>query len=141
MVDGDGDQQPTGDTTEPAWPLGPLEERILQIVWQAGTTTVRDVREVLRAERQVAYTTVMTVMSRLADKGILRVARGASFEYSAAFTREEYAALVTRRLARTLRAQFGDLALAQFAAELEHTGAAHLDRLAGLAGMEPPHDD
>jgi len=54
----------------------------MKIVWRLGTATVREVYEALREERQVAYTTVMTVMKLLETKGYLRKeAEGRAFRY------------------------------------------------------------
>jgi predicted transcriptional regulator len=47
------------------------ELAIMKIVWRTEAVTVRDVYETLRATRQVAYTTVMTMMNILEDKGYL----------------------------------------------------------------------
>lgn len=44
----------------------------MKIVWRRGAATVRDVYETLRARRQIAYTTVMTMMRILEDKGHLK---------------------------------------------------------------------
>lgn len=125
------------ETDPPVWPLGPLAERILHVIWQRGPSTVRQVLEVVQPEHAVAYTTVMTVMGRLADRGLLhRVAVGGSYTYSAAYSEGEYGALVTQRLARDLVTRFGDLALAQFAAELERLDPARLRRLRQAAGED-----
>jgi predicted transcriptional regulator len=51
--------------------IGSLEADILAIVWERERATVRDVYETLRARRQIAYTTVMTVMNNLKKKGLL----------------------------------------------------------------------
>lgn len=51
--------------------IGSLEADILAIVWEHDRTTVRDVYETLRERRQIAYTTVMTVMNNLVKKGLL----------------------------------------------------------------------
>ena len=51
--------------------LGDLEAEIMECVGQMGSASVRDVHEVLLGRRHIAYTTVMTVMSRLAEKGLL----------------------------------------------------------------------
>ena len=51
--------------------LGHLETDILRLVWQSDRVSVRDVYERLRIRRDIAYTTVMTVMTRLYDKGFL----------------------------------------------------------------------
>jgi predicted transcriptional regulator len=52
--------------------LGQQELQIMQIVWDRGRVTVRDVYETLLARRQVAYTTVMTMMGILEQKGFLK---------------------------------------------------------------------
>jgi len=73
----------------------PLEVECLKILWKLGEGNVRDVREALTGSRNLAYTTVMTVLDRLSRKG--RVARrkvGRSFVYVPVLSRE-----VLRRLA------------------------------------------
>lgn len=52
--------------------LGPLEADIMQVVWLRQKVTVQDVYEAISADRPIAYNTVMTVMTRLAQKGILK---------------------------------------------------------------------
>jgi predicted transcriptional regulator len=51
------------------------ELEIMKIVWDRESATVRDVYETLRTRRQIAYTTVMTMMRILERKGHLRVSR------------------------------------------------------------------
>jgi predicted transcriptional regulator len=78
--------------------LGELERAVMDQVWALGdsgepSVTVREVHEALSASRDLAYTTVMTVMSRLADAGLLVKERaGRAFLYAAAGTREELTA-------------------------------------------------
>jgi predicted transcriptional regulator len=58
--------------------LGPLEAEVMEVVWAASRPlAVRDVLATVNRRRRdaLAYTTVMTVMARLADKGILRRTR------------------------------------------------------------------
>ena len=52
--------------------LTPQELAIMKVVWQIGEATVRDVYEAMRETRQIAYTTVMTMMKVLEDKGFLK---------------------------------------------------------------------
>ena len=52
--------------------LTPQELAIMKIVWKADRATVRDVYEALRETRAVAYTTVMTMMRILEEKGYLK---------------------------------------------------------------------
>lgn len=66
--------------------LGPLELRILEAVWKHGPSTVADVVDALKAEddRSLAYNTVMTTMTRMAEKSYFTRAReGRAFRYSA----------------------------------------------------------
>jgi BlaI family transcriptional regulator, penicillinase repressor len=52
--------------------LTPQELAIMKVVWKLDKATVRDVYEALREQRTVAYTTVMTMMRILEDKGYLK---------------------------------------------------------------------
>jgi BlaI family transcriptional regulator, penicillinase repressor len=54
---------------KPSTTLTPQELAIMKIVWRLENATVRDVYEALRAIRPVAYTTVMTMLKVLEDKG------------------------------------------------------------------------
>lgn len=64
-------------------PLGETEMEVLHHVWELGEASVSDVRERILEKRKVAYTTIMTVMKNLADKGYLKYKkRGISYIYS-----------------------------------------------------------
>jgi predicted transcriptional regulator len=72
--------------------LGPLEQEVMDVVWRRGETTVRAVHDDLAARRTIAYTTVMTTMTRLATKGLLtRDTEGLAHRYRPAVSRERYA--------------------------------------------------
>ena len=70
--------------------LGPQELQIMKVVWDRGRVTVRDVYEALRERRQVAYTTVMTTMNILDQKGFLKRTPGEhrAFVYEPARSRQ-----------------------------------------------------
>ena len=61
--------------TKQAPVLTEQELEIMKVVWERESLTVRDVYETLRARRQIAYTTVMTMMRILERKGHLKVSR------------------------------------------------------------------
>ena len=66
-------------------PLGESEMEILHHVWDLGEATVAQIQEKILQERKVAYTTVMTTMKNLNDKGYLKYRKeGVTFVYSAA---------------------------------------------------------
>ncbi len=82
------------------------ELRILKVLWRDGPQTVRQVKEVLTAEGgdPPAYTTVMTMMKQLAEKGALTVDRQRqSFVYAAAFRRDQ---VLSQRLVQFLHTVF-----------------------------------
>ena len=54
--------------------LTPQELAIMKVIWRHKKTTVRDVYEALRETRPVAYTTVMTMMKILEEKGHVKKA-------------------------------------------------------------------
>lgn len=65
--------------------LGETEMEVLHHVWDLGEATVADVRERILDEREVAYTTIMTVMKKLADKGYLQYHKeGRTYVYAPA---------------------------------------------------------
>jgi predicted transcriptional regulator len=76
--------------------FGDLEAAVMDVVWATpAPVTVRDVMERLVRERQLAYTTVMTVMDNLHRKGMLRRTKdGRAWLYEATATRGEYTAQV-----------------------------------------------
>ena len=49
-----------------------LELEILKVIWRTGPATVRQVREELAGQRNLAHTTVMTMMTIMTDKGFLK---------------------------------------------------------------------
>ena len=69
-----------------------LEAEIMQLVWEKGKATVRDVYEAIRSTRPIAYTTVMTVLSKLAEKGVVeRSQKGRAYVYRPKVSRKEAA--------------------------------------------------
>src|SRR3954467_8466298 len=70
--------------------LGPLEQRLLEALWQRGNATVRELVDDNGVCRDLAYTTVMTTLDRLYKKHLLeRQTQGRAFRYTPRFTREE----------------------------------------------------
>lgn len=71
-------------------PLGETEMEVLQHVWKLGRATVAQVHERILNTRKVAYTTIMTVMKKLSDKGYLAFKKdGATYVYEAARSQED----------------------------------------------------
>lgn len=113
--------------------LGELEAEIMTLLWaENGTVTVRDVLGKLNAQQDhpAAYTTVMTVMSRLAEKGLLkRALSGNTYEYRVARSRDEFLRYASEKIATELIADFGEVAVAGFVSALERVDPRRLHEL------------
>ncbi len=110
----------------------------MDAVWREdGEVTVRQVLEALNAQRgakQRAYTTIMTIMSRLADKGLLKHRRrGKAFFYRPVLSREQYRDARAKGEVDSLVSDYGDLALAHFARQMEGLDAERRAKLRRMA--------
>jgi predicted transcriptional regulator len=124
-------------TQAPPPPLHELEAEIMEEVWRQGETTVKRVMEALNRKTKPprAYTTYMTVMQRLDDKGLLdRTRNGRSDTYTPTLSRDEYQELRARAQVQGLVDEFGDVALAHFAKSLQTLDPARRRQLQRLAG-------
>lgn len=110
--------------------LGRLERAVMEDVWANGPSPVREVLRRLQQDHDLAYTTVLTVMTRLAGKGFLRHEKtGRAYHYSATMSRESFLREVSRRMVSSLVTDFGDLALAHFVEEVDKVDPDRLDAL------------
>ena len=77
--------------------LGDLESEVMKQVWKQPGSAARQVQKELAEERPLAYTTIVTILDRLYQKGLLTRARdGKAFRYSPSISREEFNKAVTR---------------------------------------------
>lgn len=77
----------------------PLELACLNTLWRLGEATVREVQQALLPRHDLAYTTVLTVLDRLARKGIVeRNLRGRRFVYAPAVSRDDLRRAAVREL-------------------------------------------
>jgi predicted transcriptional regulator len=115
--------------------LPDLEAAVMEVVWDRFPRefTVRDVLQVLETSREIAYTTVMTTVDRLAHKGILaRETSGKAYVYRAAIDRAEFLATVARQLAAAAPAMGRESALSFLVELVGEADPAELDRLQRL---------
>ena len=99
------------------------ELEVLKVLWDRGPSTVREVMEILRDERPRAYTSVMSLLNVMTDKGLVaRLPQGRAFVYRPVVQRE-----------RTLRQMVGDLLGRAF------EGSAH-ELVAHLLDQKQPSD-
>jgi predicted transcriptional regulator len=108
----------------------------MEQVWASDEASVRSVMEVLnkRASKPRAYTTYMTIMARLHNKGMLaRRREGKTDYYSPTYTRDDYLAMRARSEVEDLVAEYGDAALSHFAQQMASLDPARRRALQRLA--------
>lgn len=112
------------------WFLGSLQTETLRILCRRGPSTVREVVAAFPERDRPAYTTVMTVLVKLHEKGLTRRTRdGRGYVHEALYTPEELRDRMARHLVRRLVDDFGDVALAHFATALSGTDRRRLEKL------------
>jgi predicted transcriptional regulator len=114
-------EEPDGDVERATALLGPLEGRVMRAVWTGQVGTAFVVRDVAALMPELAYTTVMTTLRRLADKGLLlaKAEPGRrAHEYSADGSAADYLARASEQEVGQFVARYGDAALSAFAARL-----------------------
>ena len=111
-----------------------LEREVMEHVWSLGRASGRAVLEALNDEDASrsprAYTTVVTVLQRLEAKGMLARTRGPTFDvYAPVMSREEYLRARADAEVDEVIAEYGELALMQFA---RHAAALDPERREAL---------
>ena len=116
--------------------LGPLAAAIVREVPERGEASVADVVEALRKKqgRDHAYTTIMTVMGRLHERGVLdRERRGRQYVYRVAAPEGELIDRLSGLAVDRLVDRYGTAALRHFAVKLADLDSETRRRLAALA--------
>ncbi|MEW6495071.1 MAG: BlaI/MecI/CopY family transcriptional regulator [Cyanobacteriota bacterium] len=113
--------------------LGPLETEILQIIWELGCATVKDVHDRILADpdRELAYTSVTTVLRRLTQKGWLACEKDErAFTWKPLISREQAQVLKAHEQLNQFLAVGNPDVVAAFADSLD---AASLDQIQAIA--------
>jgi predicted transcriptional regulator len=77
------------------------ELELMKIIWELGEASVAQVKQRYQTHFDLAYTTIMTVLSRLVKKGMLKQRKsGRAFQYSAVYSREAVAEAALDNFAR-----------------------------------------
>lgn len=115
-----------------AW-LFDLEADVMEFAWRNSHVTVADVHEELESSREIAYTTVMTTMSRLHDKGLLARERdGKRYIYLATLSRDAFLKRMADEVFDSLAEAGLDSVASLLAHRVEEADDEELDRLEEL---------
>lgn len=102
--------------------LGPLEQEVMEYVWVRKAVSCREVYEHINEaeEKDVAYTTIMTIMDRLYNKGLLsRKKEGKSYIYNYKISKQQTLKVFAENMINSLVNRFGEEAIAAFAEEID----------------------
>ena len=98
--------------------LAPLELECMSALWPMGEGTVRDIHRELSVSRKRAYTTVLTIMDRLAQKGIVtRQKAGRAYIYRANLSADEARMKAVEKIVAGFFAGSADALAAHLAAQ------------------------
>jgi len=117
--------------------LSELERQVMEQVWDSeDDVTVRQIVEKINAtsEKQRAYTTLMTIMSRLESKGMLnKQKRSRSDLFSPAIGRQEYLEARAKVEVDALVGEYGEIARALFVREIAESDPQAAEKLRRMA--------
>ncbi len=113
--------------------LGPLEHEILDVLWSRGRTSGKDIFADISGQRQIALTTVLTVLKRLVAKGFVKKVKGKSvYLYGPTYSRDAFAREVSAPVLRDIFDISTSGATATFVDMLATVDPGELDRLSEL---------
>ncbi len=109
--------------------LGDLEEKVMNVIWQSNKP-IKPSEVVCALDNEYAYTTIMTVMSRLSEKNILkRKKNGKAYYYYPSKEKEKYIKPKLRGIFKSMIESYGEIAVSQFIDVLESMDKEELDNL------------
>lgn len=112
--------------------LGHVQAEVLETIWKRESATVREALEAMNArrKRKLAYTTVLTVITRLNSRGLLeRAPEGRGFRYRPSKSREALLGELSDQLIDRLLGDFGEIGVARLGARLDQLDADRRRRL------------
>ncbi len=111
-------------------PLGDLELEIMKVLWEKGEATGREVWEGVRTSRKAALTTVLTVMERLSNKGLIeKVKRHGPFVYRPLLSKDEFTREVSAKMLRDYIKVSSTSVIASFVDALAETDPGAIEQL------------
>jgi predicted transcriptional regulator len=124
---------PAGSRSGLSQVMGELEAEVMECVWDLGSASVKDVHQRLLGRQPIAYTTVMTVMSRLATKGYLTSRPcGRAYIYEATADKAAFCTNTVREFLSSMLEDSDRRILANFVDSLTENDRDSLDLLAQI---------
>lgn len=110
--------------------FGTLEAKIMELLWEANELSIKDVQQRLEKDKPVNFNTVMTVMNRLLDKGILeKRLQGRLSIFRPTQTKEDFIEDQSKKLTENLLDEFGGVVINHMIDALTEVDKSLLDKL------------
>lgn len=110
--------------------FGPLESKIMDILWEGSEKSIKEVQIQLEKEKPTNFNTVMTVMNRLVDKKILeKRLQGRTSLFKPVQTKEMFIQEQSKKLTTNLLDEFGGLVVTHMLDSLNEIDQELLDQL------------
>ena len=99
--------------------LGELESQVMDIIWSKKSSSVNDVLDELKKNRNISYTTLSTILHRLCTKKLIAKKQQKSFYvYTPCISKSEYGTSLVSSFMNNILSNFGDTAITSFAESL-----------------------
>jgi len=110
--------------------FGPLEAQIMDILWAAPDLSIKDVQTRLGKDKDLNFNTVMTVMNRLIDKGVLtKTVKGRTSFYRPLESKERFLENQSKEISHNLVEDFGPLVVSHMLDGLNKADPELLEKL------------
>ncbi|GBF71845.1 transcriptional regulator [Paenibacillus sp. 598K] len=114
--------------------FGPLEARIMDILWTSEGLSIKEVQTILKQESQISINTVMTIMNRLLDKGhltkfITGSGRMRAAKFSPILSKEQFLSEQTKQVSQGLIQEYGTLVVNHMIDALDEVDPEVIQRL------------
>ncbi|HHT9112785.1 MAG: BlaI/MecI/CopY family transcriptional regulator [Planctomycetes bacterium] len=79
--------------------LGALEKNIMEVLWTRGESSVKEILDAFSSDRDISYSTVITVTNRMAKKGLLKKRKvGKAYFYKPIYDREQFYEFISKKV-------------------------------------------
>lgn len=110
--------------------FGPLEAKIMELLWRADELSIKEVQQRLEQEKPVNFNTVMTVMNRLVDKGFLEKRhQGRLSIFRPTQSKEQFIEEQSKKLTENLLDEFGGVVINHMLDSLKDVDQSLLEKL------------
>jgi len=110
-----------------------LEQAVMNLVWSSQEASVREIMTLLSVEKPVAYTTVLTVLQRLYEKGLVtRKQTQKAYHYSPKISKESYSKTLAQNFIQKFFQSFGEIGITSFAQSIDSLSKTERDHLLSL---------